>query len=155
RAGGATSQPGDWSDGRGQPVGPDTRCVDDVRGTDVELLTALAVERTDTACSTVAFEQAQCVHAVGTARAEALGLAEDGQDQANVVGLTVIEQISAGRLARGERGQQLDDFLARDHNVAIRTPGVVLLRRGRMAARLALDAARAPAATPTQAVPVH
>ena len=59
---------------------------------------------------------------VGEHGPEALGLAEHGQDQPHVVGLAVVEEVAAGRLAAGQRGQQLDHLVAPDHAVARRAP---------------------------------
>ncbi len=53
-------------------------------------------------------EQAGHIEPVGADGAEALGLAEHGQHEPHVIGLAVVEQISARRLAAGERGKQLE-----------------------------------------------
>ena len=52
----------------------------------------------------LALQQAGHVEAVGAHRTEPLRLPEHGQDEARVVGLAVVEQVAAGRLAGGERG---------------------------------------------------
>ena len=72
---------------------------------------------------------------VGADRTEPLGLAEHGQHEPRIVGLAVVEQVAAGRLARAERRQQLDDLLAGDHAVARR--GSSRPRRPRRARRAA------------------
>ena len=60
--------------------------------------------------------------------AEALGLAEHREHEADVVGLAVVEEVAGAGLAAGERGHQLDDLLAVDRPVAVGAP-VVLDRR--------------------------
>jgi hypothetical protein len=59
---------------------------------------------------------------VGADRAEALGLGQDGQHQARVVGLAVVEQVARRGLARRQRGQALDDLVGVDDPVAVRRP---------------------------------
>ena len=61
-------------------------------------------------------------------RAEALGLAEDRQHEADVVGLAVVEQVGLARVAIGERRDQLGDLLAGDRAVAVGRPVVVARR---------------------------
>ncbi len=112
---------------RAQLVGPHAGRVDDVRRTDLEARAALDVERLDALGVTVVLEQAGDGDAVGADRAEALGLAQHGQHEAHVVGLAVVEEIAARRLARGERGQQLEHFLAGDHAMALGAPGLAAL----------------------------
>ncbi len=82
------------------------------------------------------------VHAIGADGAEALGLAEDRQDEPHVVGLAVIEQVPARRLARGERGQQLEHFLAGDRAVALGAPRLDCLGLRRRRRRLWLGLRR-------------
>ena len=148
---------------RAQLVGPHTRGVDDVCATHLELRAGLAVACLHASRATVLLEQARDVDAVGTYGAEALRLAEDGQHEPHVVGLAVVEEVAAGRLARGERREQLDDLLTRDHAVALGAPGLAFLelrrfgRGGRLgAAREPISVralgARAPPAAPAQAV---
>ncbi len=107
---------------RTQLVGPHPGRVHHVRGAYHELPSPLPIQRPHALSATVAFEQADGRHAVGAHRPEALGLAEHGQHQAHVVGLAVVEEVAAGRLARGERGQQLQHLLAGDHAVALGAP---------------------------------
>ena len=121
------------SSSRAQLVGPHAGRVDDVRGAHVEALAALDVERAHAVRASVALEQSGDVDAVGADRAEALGLAEHRQHEPHVVGLAVVEQVAAGRLARGERRQQLEHLLAGDHAVALGAPGLGC-RRGSPAA---------------------
>ena len=64
-------------------------------------------------------------------RAEALGLAEDRQHQADVVGLAVVEEVRARGIQRPEGRDQLDRLLPRDRAVAVGGPVVAgLLARG-------------------------
>ena len=114
-----------------QLVRPDAGRVDDVRCTHVEGVAALDVEHRDPAGAAVALEQPRDLEAVRADGPEALGLAEHREDEAHVVGLAVVEQVPARRLARGERGQQLDDLLAGDHAMARRAPGLPTVRRRR------------------------
>ena len=69
--------------------------------------------------------------------AEALGLAEDRQDQAHVVGLAVVEEVGAGGVARRQRRDQLGGLLAGDRAVAVGVPVVVLLAQLGLLAPLA------------------
>ena len=107
---------------RAQLIRPHAGGVDDVRGAHVQALAALGIEHAHTGRAAVLHEQARDIHAVGAHRAEALGLAEHGQDEAHIVGLAVVEEVAAGGLACGQRGQQLRDLLAGDHAVARRAP---------------------------------
>ena len=110
---------------RAQLVGPDARRIDDVRGPQVEALAALQVVHMDAPGVAVDLQQARHVEPVGADGAEALGLAEDRQDKPRVVGLAVVEEVTAGRLPAGQRGQQLEDLLAADDPVARRAPGLL------------------------------
>ena len=133
---------------RAQLVGPHAGRVDDVRRAHVEASPLSQSSALHAVRAPVALEQPGHVEAIGAHRAEALGLAEHGQHEAHVVGLAVVEQVAAGRLARGERGQQLEHLLAGDHAVALRAPGLAALGRlgvgAGSAGRLALGGARAP-----------
>jgi hypothetical protein len=113
---------------RAQLVRPHSGRVHHVCGAHLELRAALAVERSHAVRPAVALEQPRDADAVGAHSAEALGLAEHRQHQAHVVGLTVVEQVAARRLACRKRGQQLDDLLAGDDAVALRAPGLIVLR---------------------------
>ena len=65
-------------------------------------------------------------------RAVALGLAEDGEDEADVVGLAVVEEVGVVGVARGERRDQLQHLVVADRAVAVRGPvGVLALVMGR------------------------
>ena len=66
--------------------------------------------------------QAGHLQPVGAHRTEALGLGQDGEHEAAVVGLAVVEQVAAGGLPGGQRGQQLDDLVAGDRAVAVGAP---------------------------------
>ena len=127
---GATGRVGlerDRGDGLGgQLLSPDAGGVDDVGGANLEHLAALAVARTHAGGASLALDQLAHAKAIGADRAKTLGLAEDGEHQTDVVGLAVVEQVATGRLARGERGQQVADILARDHAVALRAPRLAL-----------------------------
>ncbi len=138
---------------RAQLVGPHAGGVDHVGGAHVEALAALAVESLHAMCATVALQQAGHVQAVGADRAEALGLAKDGEHESRVVGLAVIEEVAARRLAAGERRQQLQDLLAGDDPVALRAPRLAVVGLGRALARRALGPP-APGAARAQAIPV-
>jgi hypothetical protein len=72
-------------------------------------------------------------------RAEALGLAEDGEDEADVVGLAVVEEVGVVGFARSERGHQVQHLVLVDRAVAVGGPVVVLL----LSAGAALAAAAA------------
>jgi len=95
-----------------QPIGPHAGRVDHVRRAQLQFRAALGVARAHAPRAAVALEQPGDVHAVGADRAEAFGLAEHRQHEPHVVGLAVVEQVAARRLARGERGQQLEHLLA-------------------------------------------
>ena len=97
---------------RAQLIGPHAGRVDHVRGAHLELRAALGVQRPHAPRASVLLQQPGDPQPVGADRAEALGLAEHGQHEADVVGLAVVEQVAARRLARGERRQQLDHLLA-------------------------------------------
>ncbi len=60
-------------------------------------------------------------------RAEALGLAEHGQREADVVGLAVVEEVGVLGIARRQRGHQLQHLVAVDRAVAVGRPVVVLV----------------------------
>ena len=105
-----------------QAVGPHAGGVDDAWRADRELLAALGVAHVGAARAAVLLQQRGDLEPVGEHRAEALGLGEHGQHEPHVVGLAVVEQVAAGGLAGGERGQQLGDLGAVDHAVAGRAP---------------------------------
>jgi hypothetical protein len=107
---------------RPQLVGPHAGSVYDVGRADVEPRAALAVVHLHALRPAVALEQAGHVQPVGAHRAEALGLAEHGQDEPDVVGLAVVEQVAAGRLAIAQRRQQVEHLLPGDHAMALRAP---------------------------------
>ena len=71
-------------------------------------------------------EQVGDLQAVGAHRAEALGLGQDGQHEAAVVGLAVVEEVARGRRAAGQRRQPLDDLVAADDAMALGLPVAVL-----------------------------
>ena len=73
--------------------------------------------------------------AVGEDGAEALGLAEHGQHEADVVGLAVVEEVGLAGVASGERRDQLGHLLAGDRAMAVRRP--VVLRADRATPRAA------------------
>ena len=77
-------------------------------------------------------------------RAEPLGLAEDGEDEADVVGLAVVEEVGVVGVARLERGDHLEQLLAVDRPVAVGRPVelLVLLLRGAHLATAAADPRR-------------
>ena len=91
-------------------------------------------------------EQAGDLGAVEADGAEALGLAEDRQHQAHVVGLAVVEEVGLARVAVGERRDQLDHLLAGDRAVAVGGPVVVALR----SARRARGATSRPGSSPSR-----
>ena len=110
---------------RAQLVGPHAGRVDHVRGAHLEAARRSRRRAPARRCARPSRSSSPVdVEAVGADRAEALGLAEHGQHEAHVVGLAVVEQVAAGRLARGERRQQLEHLLAGDHAVALRAPGL-------------------------------
>ena len=134
-----------------QLVGPHAGRVDHIRGAYLELRAALSIEREHSSRTPVSLEQAADPQAIGADRAEALGLAEHRQHEAHVVGLAVIEQVAARRLATagrrpcaprspgssaGKRRQQLNHFLAGDHAMALGAPGFPLRREQVPLARL-------------------
>ena len=59
---------------------------------------------------------------VGHHRPEALGLAEDRQDEAGVVGLAVVEQVGGLRVPRGQGGDQVHHLRGRDRPVPVGRP---------------------------------
>ncbi len=100
-----------------QPVGPHAGRVDDVGGAHLQLGPALGVAHARADGPAALLEQPGRLDAVDGDRAEALGLGEHGQHEPGVVGLAVVEQVAAARLAGGESRQQLRDLLAGDHAV--------------------------------------
>jgi hypothetical protein len=74
----------------------------------------------------VVFDQPGHLDPVGGHRAEAHGLAEDGQHEPHVVGLAVVEQVAAARLAGGQGREQLEHLGTVDHAVAGRAPVVLV-----------------------------
>ena len=105
------------------PVRPDARGVDHVVGGDPEALAALdlhALRRPS--ARPPSLHQPDHLRAVRAHGAEALGLAENGQDQAGVVGLAVVEQVGADGIERLERRDVLDGLLGGDRPVAVRRP---------------------------------
>ena len=60
-------------------------------------------------------------------RAEPLGLAEDREDEADVVGLAVVEEVGVVGVAGLERGDHLEQLLAVDRPVAVGRPVEVLV----------------------------
>ena len=113
------------------PVRPYAGRVHDVRRPNLEAAAGHAVHAAHASRARAVLHQADHLAAVRHHRAEPLGLAEDGQHEAGVVGLAVVEEIGGRRLARGERWQEALDLLALDHVVAVGAP---LLERGRVAA---------------------
>ena len=103
-------------------VRPHAGGVDDRLGRDRERLAGLGVADLGAAGAAALLDQPGHLEPVGEHGPEALGLAEHGQDQPHVVGLAVVEEVAAGGLAAGQRGQQLDDLVAADHAVARRAP---------------------------------
>ena len=108
-------------------------------------LAADGVARAHTGGMPVLLEQLDDLHAVRADRPEALGLAEHGEHEAHVVGLAVVEEVAGARLAGAQRGQQLDDLLAGDDAMTLRTPRGVGQRRLR---------ARPSPAAPAQALAI-
>ena len=105
---------------RPQPVGPHAGGVDDVRGAHGQLAAAHGV-----AHHRAAVGERDRLDPVRRHRAEALGLGEHGEHEPHVVGLAVVEQVAAGGLAAGERGQELEHLRAVDDPVALRAPVVL------------------------------
>ncbi len=95
-------------------VGPDAGRVDDVVGLDLEPVAARAVDADDAGGQPVLVEQAGDLGAVDADRAVALGLAEDREHQADIIGLAVVEEVGLARVALGERRDQLGDLVAGD-----------------------------------------
>ena len=118
-----------------QPIGPHAGGVDHVVGAQLEALAAERVAHADAARAPAVVEQVGDLHAVGAHRAEALGLGQDGEHQAAVVGLAVVEEIARGRRAAGQRGQPLDDLVAADHAMALGLPVAQRRSRRRAGAR--------------------
>jgi len=113
---------------RPQPVRPHPGRVDHARGAHLELLAAGGVPhaRADRAASLL--EEPDRLDPVGGHGAEALRLGQHRQHEPCVVGLAVVEQVAAGRLAARQRGQQLRHLLPADDAVAGRAPVRVLAR---------------------------
>ena len=102
---------------RAQPVGPHAGRVDDVGRAHVELAAADRV-----ADARAVAGQRDRLDAVDRHGAEALRLGEHGEHEPHVVGLAVVEQVAARRVARRERGDELGHLGAVDHAVARRAP---------------------------------
>ena len=108
-------------------VGEDAGRVDDVVGADLEALARLSLDRGDPGGVAVDREHLGHVGAVEHHRAEALGLAEHGQDQAHVVGLAVVEEVGVFGVTGSQGRDQLQHLLAVDRAVAVGRPVEVLV----------------------------
>src|SRR5207248_3026307 len=75
--------------------------VHDVVGADLEAAPARAVFARDPARAAVLVHELEHVAAVRDDGTEALCLAEDGENEPDVVGLAVVEEVAGARLARG------------------------------------------------------
>ena len=90
----------EWSSSGPDPVGPHAGRVDHVVGADRELLAGLGVAHLYARLrEPSSLQQLDHLEPVGADRAEPLGLAEHGQHEPRVVGLAVVEQVAAGRVA--------------------------------------------------------
>ena len=89
---------------RTDAVGPDAGRVDDVVGSDLEPLAGLGVATDDAVGPAVVRDQLGHPGAVAEHGAEALRLAQDGEHQAHVVGLAVVEEVGLAR-ARAAPGR--------------------------------------------------
>ncbi len=92
---------------RPDPVGPDAGGVDDVGRAHLEALARRPSRAAHPGRLPPLVEDLGHLRPVERDGAEALGLAEDGQDQPRVVGLAVVEEIGGAGLARAEGGDQL------------------------------------------------
>ena len=104
------------------PVRPDPGGVDDVRGFDLDRGAGLGVAADDAPGPAVALEQRGHLEPIRHHRPESLGLAEDRQDEADVVGLAVVEQVGGLRIAIAQRRDQLEDLLTGDRPMPVRGP---------------------------------
>ena len=104
-------------------VGPDAGRVDDVRrpGPRGARPTRPRVKATPAARPS-SIEDLGHLGAVQQHRPEALGLAQDRQDEPDVVGLAVVEEVGRVGLERGQRRDQLRGLLAGDRAVAVGRP---------------------------------
>ena len=109
-----------------QPVGPHAGGVDHVLGADLQLGAGLGVDHARPAGAPAVLEQRDGLEPVRDDGAEARGLRQHGQHQPHVVGLAVVEQVAAGRLASGQRRQQLDHLVAGDRAMARGAPVLVV-----------------------------
>ena len=107
-------------------VGPHAGGVHHVVGADLEAAAADPILAGDPPGAAVLVDQLQDLAAVRDHRAEALRLAEHGEHQPHVVGLAVVEEVRAARLAPGQSRQQVLHLLAVHDPVAVGAP--VLLR---------------------------
>ena len=122
-----------------QAIGPNAGRVDDVRGAHEQLLATHAIARDHPGRPAPLERELLDGETVCADRAEALGLPEHGQDEADVVGLTVIEQVAGTRLARRERRQEIADLAAVDDAMARGAPALLgLCHRAPAAAARAL-----------------
>ena len=133
------------------PVRPDAGRVDDVRRLDLDRRAALPAPAANAARAPVPLEQRGDLEPVRGDRPEPLRLAEDRQDEADVVGLAVVEQVRRLRLALRQRRDQLDGPPRRGSSGAGRA---TTARVGGLLALLATAAPLAPLA-PRPAVARH
>jgi hypothetical protein len=108
-------------------VGPDAGRVDDVVGVDLDPFARVGLDEGDAGPAAAAACDLDHLGAVQHDRAVALGLAEDGEDEADVVGLAVVEEVGVVGVARGERRDQLQHLVVADRAVAIRGPPLLVL----------------------------
>ena len=109
------------------PVRPHAGGVHHVGRTDLEALAAHGIRADDPRRTATSGQELHDLRAVHEHRAESLRLAEHREDQPDVVGLTVVEEVCLLGVAFGERGDELRGLGARDRAVPVRRP--VLLGR--------------------------
>jgi hypothetical protein len=110
-----------------QPVGPDAGRVDHVGRGELELGLFLDVSHHRAGRAAGPLDEAGHLAAAGADCAEALRLAQHGEDEPGVVGLAVVEEVGGAGAAVGERGRQLERLGAVDDPVPGRAPGFVLV----------------------------
>jgi hypothetical protein len=126
-------------------VRPDAGRVDHVLTQDLERLAGLGLAARDALRDAVLLDKLRHLDAVQGNGAEPLGLAEDREDQARVVGLAVVEEVGLARVKCGEGGNQLRGLGARDRAVAVGRPA---LRIGGRVRALTAEGHLAPSLPP-------
>ena len=101
-------------------VGPDPGRVDDVVGLDDHSFARCDFGELDLPGLAALLQHPGDVGAVQADRAEALGLAQHGEDEPRVIGLAVIEEVGRFRVARLQGRDQFEQLFPVDRPVPVR-----------------------------------